>query len=105
MIRKGFVMSVNPGQEKEYEKRHNPIWSDLEKTLKKSGVKNYFIFLEPDTRQLFAYVEITDEAKWNTIAQTEPCKKWWAYMKDIMPANPDNSPVSKELKMVFDLNK
>ena len=29
------------------------------------------------------------------------CKKWWAYMKDLMPSNPDNSPVSRELKEVF----
>jgi L-rhamnose mutarotase len=35
MIRKAFVISVNPGQEKEYEKRHSPIWPDLETDLKK----------------------------------------------------------------------
>jgi len=29
--RKAFVMSVNPGQEKEYEKRHRPIWPEPEK--------------------------------------------------------------------------
>jgi L-rhamnose mutarotase len=33
-IRKAFVMQVNPGAEQEYEKRHNPIWPDLEKVLK-----------------------------------------------------------------------
>jgi L-rhamnose mutarotase len=26
--RKAFVMSVNPGAEQEYEKRHNPIWPE-----------------------------------------------------------------------------
>ena len=35
-IRKAFVMSVNPGQEKEYEKRHRPIWPELEAVLKKT---------------------------------------------------------------------
>ena len=30
MIRKAFVMSVNAGQEAEYEKRHRPIWPELE---------------------------------------------------------------------------
>lgn len=29
-IRKAFVMSVNEGQAEEYEKRHNPIWPELE---------------------------------------------------------------------------
>jgi L-rhamnose mutarotase len=28
-------------------------------------------------------------------------KKWWAYMKNIMESNPDNSPVSVPLEEVF----
>ena len=40
---------------------------------------------------------------WDKVAETNICKKWWDYMKDIMETNPDNSPVSIELKKVFDL--
>jgi L-rhamnose mutarotase len=104
MIRKAFVMSVNAGQETEYEKRHRPIWKELEDALKKHGAHNYSIFLHPHTRQLFGYVEIEDEARWNAIAQTPICKKWWAHMKDIMPSNPDNSPRSVELREVFHID-
>jgi len=104
MIRKAFVMSVNEGMEKEYEKRHNPIWPELEKVLKDHGVHNYSIFLDTETRQLFGYVEIEDEARWDAIANTPECQRWWAYMKDIMPSNPDNSPVSKELVEVFHID-
>jgi L-rhamnose mutarotase len=104
MIRKAFVMSVNQGQETEYEKRHRPIWKELEDTLKKQGVHNYSIFLHPQTRQLFGYVEIENEARWNAIAQTPICKKWWAHMKDLMPSNPDNSPKSLELREVFHID-
>ena len=104
MIRKAFVMSVNPGSEVEYEKRHRPIWPELEEVLKKHGVHNYSIFLHPETRQLFGYVEIESEARWSAIAQTPICKKWWAHMKDIMPANPDNSPRSAALREVFHLD-
>ncbi len=32
-IRKALVMSVNPGAEEKCDKRHNPIWPDLEKVL------------------------------------------------------------------------
>ncbi len=53
MIRQAFVMSVNAGQEVEYERRHRPIWPELEAVLKKHGVHNYSIFLHPPTRQLF----------------------------------------------------
>ena len=101
MIRKAFVMSVDAGQEAEYEHRHRPIWPELEETLKAHGVHNYSIFLLPDTRQLFAYAEIEDESRWDAIADTEICKKWWAHMGDVMPSNPDNSPVAKNLREVF----
>ena len=104
MIRKAFVMSVDAGQEAEYEHRHRPIWPELEDTLKAHGVHSYSIFLLPDTRQLFAYAEIEDESRWEAIADTEICKKWWAHMGDIMPSNPDNSPVAKNLREVFHIN-
>ena len=103
MIRKAFVMSVNEGSEEEYELRHSPIWPELQEVLKQHGVHNYSIFLHPETRQLFGYVEIEDEARWAAIASTPICAKWWAHMGDIMPSNPDNSPVSRELKEVFHL--
>ncbi|HHE73229.1 MAG TPA: L-rhamnose mutarotase [Chloroflexi bacterium] len=104
MIRKAFVMYVNPDKHEEYQKRHNPIWPELEAVLKSHGVHNYSIFLEPDTNQLFAYVEIEDEERWQAIAQTAINQKWWAYMRDVMPTNPDNSPVSKDLREVFHLD-
>lgn len=104
MIRKAFVMQVNEGCEAEYERRHSPIWPELHAVLKDHGVHNYSIFLVPETRQLFAYVELEDEARWNAIAETAECGRWWAHMKDIMPSNPDNSPVSLELKQVFHID-
>ncbi len=101
MTRKAFLMSVNPGKEAEYERRHRPIWPELEAVLKAHGVHNYSILLHPATRQLFAYAEIESEEQWAAIAQTPVCRKWWAHMKDLMPSNPDNSPVSQPLKEVF----
>jgi len=103
MIRKSFVMSVNAGQEAEYEKRHRPIWPELEAVLKKHGVHNYSIFLHPQTRQLFGYVEIEDEVRWAAIANTPECRRWWKHMGDVMPSNPDNSPVAVDLREVFHL--
>jgi len=97
-------MSVNAGKESEYEHRHRPIWKELEETLSSHGVHNYSIFLHPETRQLFAYVEIEDEARWAAIANTAICKKWWVHMKDLMPSNPDNSPKSLQLREVFHMD-
>lgn len=103
-MRKAFVMSVNPGNVEEYEKRHNPIWPELEKILKEHGVANYSIFLHPETRQLFAYAEIESEEQWAAVASAEVCQQWWKHMGDIMPSNPDHSPVSMPLREVFHLD-
>lgn len=103
MIRKAFAMSVNPGSETEYERRHRPIWPELEAVLKAHGVLSYSIFLHEQTRTLFAYAEIEDEARWEAIAKTVECRRWWTHMKDIMPSNPDHSPVAATLKEVFHL--
>lgn len=103
MIRKAFVMSVNPGAEAEYARRHQPIWDELSAVLKEHGVVQYSIFLHPETRQLFGYAEIESEERWEAIAATEVCRRWWNFMSDVMPSNPDASPVSTPLAEVFRL--
>jgi L-rhamnose mutarotase len=105
MMRKAFRMSVAAGQEAEYARRHNPIWRELEETLVGHGVRSYTIFLDPVTRDLFGYVEIESEERWQAVASTEVCRRWWRHMKEIMPANPDDSPVSRELREVFHLEE
>ena len=78
MIRKAFLMTLKPGSRDEYERRHNPIWPELRDVLKMHGVHNYSIFLDPATDRLFAYAEIESEELWRGIAETEPCRRWWA---------------------------
>jgi len=97
-------MSVNAGQEQEYERRHRPIWKELEETLRKHGAHNYSIFLNPQTRQLFGYVEIESEERWDAIAATAICREWWQHMSDLMPSNQDHSPVSLPLREVFHMD-
>jgi L-rhamnose mutarotase len=104
MIRKAFLMQVNADAHAEYERRHRPIWRELEEVLKSHGVSNYSIFLEKETNRLFGYAEIETEGLWAKIADTEECRRWWKFMKDVMPTNADNSPVSVELKEVFHLD-
>ena len=101
MIRKAFKMSVHPGQHAEYARRHQPVWKELEETLLAHGVRSYSIFLDAPTSELFAYVEIENEERWNAIARTEVCQRWWKHMREIMPSHADHSPVSVELKEVF----
>lgn len=101
MIRKAFVMWVNPDAHAEYKRRHDAIWPDLTAVLKAHGAHNYAIYLDAERSMLFATVEIESEERWDAVAQTAVCRKWWDYMADVMPTNPDNSPKSADLKEVF----
>lgn len=101
MIRKACVMKVFPDRHGEYKRRHDEIWPELVKMLKEFGAHNYSIHLDPQTNFLFAYLEIEEEEKWNQSGKTEICQKWWAYMKDVMETNPDNSPIIINLQEVF----
>jgi len=105
MSRKAFRMTVNDGAAAEYERRHRPIWADLEQVLFDHGVRTYTIFLDPATNDLFGYVEVDTDEQWNRIADTEVCRRWWTFMRDVMPANPDHSPVSRELREVFHIER
>ena len=104
MIRKAFVMTLKPDNQATYQARHNPICPELHQELKKNGVRNYSIFLDPGTDRLYAYAEIESEELWQKIAETEACRKWWANMKDIMFTNPDDSPVALDLNEMFHLD-
>ena len=103
MIKKSFCMQVYPDQHTEHQRRHEKLWPEMRQMLKEHGVIKYQIFLNTETSTLFGYLEIEDEARWEQIALTPINQKWWNYMEDIMETNPDCSPVTAELKKVFEL--
>ena len=103
MIRKAFRMAVHPGHEAEYERRHSPIWEELAAVLREKGVASYSIYLDPADGSLFAYAEVEDEALWDSIAETDVCRRWWRHMREVMPADEDDSPRSSPLREVFHL--
>jgi len=101
VIRKASKMRVFPECYGEYKKRHDELWPEMRAMLKEHGARDYSIFLDEETGALFAYVEIESERRWNEIARTEVCRKWWAYMRDIMETNADGSPKATDLREVF----
>jgi L-rhamnose mutarotase len=105
MIRKAFKMSVHKDQHEEYARRHNPIWRELEDTLLDHGVRSYSIYLDPQTSELFGYAEIESEERWAAVASTDVCQRWWRHMRDLMPSNPDSSPISRDLREVFHIER
>jgi L-rhamnose mutarotase len=101
---KGFKMKLYPGMIEEYEKRHNALWPEMKEMIHEYGGKNYSIFFDAEDNTLFGYIELESEELWDKSADTEICRKWWAYMAGIMETNEDNSPVSVPLKKVFHLD-
>jgi L-rhamnose mutarotase len=103
MIRLGFVMRVNPDAHVEYQRRHDAIWPEMAELLKAQGVLDYTIWLDRARSLLFAQVTVESRERWDAIAETPICRRWWTYMRDVMETNPDHSPISEELQEVFHL--
>jgi L-rhamnose mutarotase len=101
MQRVAFKMKLNRGYEAEYKERHEQLWPELQLLLKQSGIKDYSIFLDEETNALFGYLTIADKSKLDELPHDPVMQKWWAFMKDIMETNDDNSPVSIGLQEVF----
>lgn len=97
-------MKVYPEKTGEYIDRHTQVWEELERILKEHGVSNYSIFLDSETHCLFGYAELASREKWNAIAETAVCRKWWKSMVPLMETNADDSPRSTDLEEVFHLD-
>jgi L-rhamnose mutarotase len=102
MKRKAFIMRLHRGAEEEYKRRHDAIWPELKAEIRRAGISDYSIFLDPKTGVLFACQTLTDGD--GELSSKEIVKKWWHMMKDIMDTNPDESPVSEELREVFHMD-
>ena len=105
MLRKAHLMFLKPGAREEYQRRHDAIWPELAATLRAHGVLSYSIYLDPGRDLLFACVEIESAERWEAIAATDVCRRWWAHMRDLMQTHPDDSPVTQDLAEVFCLQE
>ncbi|HSC38897.1 MAG TPA: L-rhamnose mutarotase [Chitinophagaceae bacterium] len=101
MTRVAFKMQLHKGFEEEYKIRHNKLWPELEQLLKATGISEYSIFLDETTNSLFGVLKAANPKALDNLPAHPVMQRWWAYMKDIMDSNPDNSPVSIPLKEVF----
>lgn len=104
MQRLAFRMKLHPGQEEEYKRRHDAIFPELVALLKETGISDYSIYLDNESLHLFGILQVEEPTKMDALPLHPVMKKWWAYMKDIMDCNPDNSPISVPLQQVFHLN-
>ena len=104
MVRRAFRMELRPGVAEEYRRRHEMLWPEMRDMIHAYGGHDYSIFLDPDTNVLYASLTVEDEAKWQASEKSEVCRKWWDYMAPLMVVNPDNSPVTHDLRPMFHLD-
>jgi L-rhamnose mutarotase len=96
-----FAMTLNPGMEAEYRKRHDAIWPELVDLLHEAGVSDYSIHLDRSTNTLFGVLTRTANNTMHSLPDHPVMKKWWAHMADIMVTKPDNSPLQTDLVCLF----
>ncbi len=99
-----FRMKLKPGVAAEYKKRHDEIWPELAAELKAAGISDYSIYLEEETRVLFAVQKMKDDNTAAALPASPIVRKWWDYMAPLMETNPDHSPVTSPLREVFHLD-
>lgn len=102
--RVALVMKLKPGFEAEYKRRHDALWPEMANELKAAGISDYSIYLDPETLLLFAVQTRSDTSTADDLPHKVIVQRWWAYMKDIMDTNDDNSPASRDLVEVFHLD-
>lgn len=98
-----FRMRVHPGCEAEYRRRHDALWPELAALLRERGIEDYRIFLDGETRALFAVLRCPEPAALDELRHEPVMQQWWAHMADIMDTHADASPVTMPLEEVFSL--
>ena len=102
MQRYAFKMFLNPGEAHEYRRRHDASWPEPQ-ALQAIKRQELFDLSRPRHQKLFADPERTDDYRMDELTRHSVMRRWWAYMKDIMAANPDGSPVTTLLVEMFHL--
>ena len=102
MIRRAFVMRLNPGKLAEYRRFHDNIWPELEAEIERSGIASMTIF-ENDP-MLFLYSEIRDPAAWDKLWGSKIHDRWSGEaMASLMFFRDDGLVDATEVREIFHL--
>ena len=83
MQRIAFIMHVKEGEEDEYIHRHQAVWSEALRDMKRAGIHKMSIFMK--ARELFLYMEVEDYAEAvRILGQCPDSVRWEKYMAPIM---------------------
>ena len=102
-MRVSFKLTIRPGAEEEYRRRHQAVDPDLLQAFREVGVKTYSIFMDGTT--LFAYMEVDDFDAAMRALDSHPANiRWQAFMSDILIAD-EAGQILQVLPEVFHFQK
>jgi L-rhamnose mutarotase len=100
----GFLMHLKKGNEAEYKRRHDEIWPELRVALAEAGIRDYSIFLDEETGNLFAVLRLAADNTREKLPHLPIMRRWWDYMADLMDVDATNKPIERALKPVFHID-
>ena len=98
--RRAWIMTLKPGAEAEYKRRHEAIWPELRDAILASGVTSFNIYRHG--LMLFAYQE-RDPAAPQPGEPPPVFWRWWREMAPLMETIPDGRPAQTPMEEVFNL--
>lgn len=89
MERYCFTFELKPGQEAEYQRRHDEIWPEMVSALEASGISNYTLFRRGTT--VIAYCECEPDAAtaFGRMGETEVNARWSKWFEDVIESLTD----------------
>jgi L-rhamnose mutarotase len=99
-----FLMRLKSGNEREYRRRHDEIWPELASALTRAGIRDYSIFLDEETLNLFAVLRLTPDNTRSELPSLPIMRRWWDFMADLMEVDETNKPIERALTPVFHMD-
>ena len=69
--------------------------------LRSAGIYDYSIFLDEETRHLFAVLKLRPDNRRHELPDHPVMRRWWDYMADLMETEPDHRPREWPLVPMF----
>ncbi len=99
-----FTMQLKPGCAEQYQRRHDALWPELRALLHAAGIRDYSIFLAPDSGTLFAVLRRTESHTMAALPAQALMQRWWEHMADLMETGPGSAPLCRNLVPMFHLD-
>lgn len=99
-----FRMFLLPGNEAEYQRRHDALWPELRDLLHSVGISDYSIYLDKASLVLFGVLRRRTDHRMDSLPSHPVMQRWWQHMQPLMRTKPDGSPVVEPLDCVFHLD-